>query len=122
MLTYSQSTGKLTADGKLLALCYAGRENGINNPEMDHIKSTGPLPKGHYYLEIKLGTKLGPIVFKLNPSKGNVMKGRSAFYIHWDNGMHNMSASEGCIVPIAPFPPTNVFEYLKLEKELEVVG
>ena len=102
-LTYSQSTGQLRTETELIGLCYAGAMPYVNNPAFQTLKSKGPLPVGEYTLGPKeTNTRLGPVVFKLIPSPHNKMFGRSAFYIHWDNSKRDLSASEGCIVPMTP--------------------
>lgn len=107
MLTYSQLTGQLRRDGVLISLCYAGNGAGLNNPAMQWVKNTGPLPQGEYKLhkidgEAAKEKGLGPLIFFLAPDPTNGMHGRSAFYIHWDNRKRDFSASEGCIVPVMP--------------------
>jgi hypothetical protein len=98
MWIYSQSNGYLyDAARNLVAVGYAGTGEGRNNPDMQHVKNTGPLPVGLYYIEKSMThPKLGPVALPLMPDPGNVMHGRSAFYIHGDNATND--ASEGCII------------------------
>jgi hypothetical protein len=99
MWIYSQSTGYLyDAAMNLVATGgYAGTGPGRNNPDMQNVKNTGPLPVGLYRIENPLThPKLGPVSLPLTPDAGNVMHGRSAFYIHGDNKTND--ASEGCII------------------------
>lgn len=122
MLTYSQATGKLARDGVLLALCYAGRGFGLNDPFSQQVRNVGPIPQGQYILHKIEGAaakakKLGPVIFYLEPFGSNQMFNRSQFYIHWDNGKRDYSASEGCIVPLT----TAVFTVLKDGETLTVL-
>ena len=100
MLTYSQSTGDISFGEGLLGHGWAGRGDGKNNPEMQHVRCTGPLPRGFYALgawEEHHG-HLGPIVAALTPDSDNVMFGRDAFYIHGPSSTHYGEESMGCIV------------------------
>ena len=46
MLTYSQTTGEMrTALGELLGTGYAGHGEGVNNPALQSVPDTGPLPR-----------------------------------------------------------------------------
>lgn len=114
MITYVQRTGNLyRADGSLVYNCYAGgncgkNPEGVNNPDMQFVSKTGPLPCGFYTLEDPVNTEadhtkwshphLGAYAIPLEPDSDNEMGGRSGFFHHGDNGDHNQSASEGCIV------------------------
>lgn len=118
MLNYSQSKGQLRRDGALIGLAYAGRGDGLSNPDAQEIVNTGPLPRGLYTLWRSNDIRLGPISFALTPDAANQMHGRSAFYIHWDNRSHNFTASEGCIVLVT----TWTFYDLKDGDRLEVVA
>lgn len=96
---YEQKTGKFwNPDGTLLDTGYAGRGAGRNNPEMQGVRDTGPLPQGKYKIGglIPYHKKLGYLVMSLTPQDETVMLGRSAFYIHGDNVTHD--ASHGCII------------------------
>ena len=96
---YEQATG-------LFVICtpipfrnvgYAGRGVGRNNPAMQMVRNTGPLPCGMYKVSLPYShpTK-GPVCYRLTPSPSNEMFGRSGFLIHGDNAQGD--ASEGCIV------------------------
>lgn len=94
---YSQSTGKLYRDDILVGVGYAGTGAGRNNPEMQNVVKTGPLPRGWYTIgKAYQHPKLGPVVMNLEPDQSNKMYGRSLFRIHGDNPKND--ASEGCIV------------------------
>jgi hypothetical protein len=104
MWTYSQSTGLLEdAAGNPVAAggAYAGNGPGRNNPAWQHVRNIGPLPRGLYKIAPAVThAKLGPVCLPLTPDAGNVMHGRSAFYIHGDNATND--ASEGCIILARP--------------------
>ncbi len=102
-LLYAQRTGALYQDGVLLAMCYAGHGDGLNNPAMQAVHSIGPLPVGWYTTgAAHEGTHLGPHAIPLDPDPNNQMFGRAGFYIHADNAKQDHSASEGCIVVSSP--------------------
>jgi len=100
MWTWSQSEGKLYRDGNWVADGYAGHGDGVNNPDMQNVEMVGPLPQGRYTIGSlrKDGRHMGPFVMFLDPAPENEMYGRSAFYIHGDNGKGDNSASNGCII------------------------
>lgn len=102
ILNYSQSTGTWTKDGgAVIAHGWAGNHEGKNNPEMQHVHSVGPLPRGLYKVgpweEMHPG--LGPIVAHLEQVEGETF-GRSAFYIHGpaQDPAHYGQESKGCTV------------------------
>lgn len=45
---YEQSTGKMYKDGKLIETGYSGALTNKNNPDRQHVKGLGPLPRGTY--------------------------------------------------------------------------
>jgi Protein of unknown function (DUF2778)/L,D-transpeptidase catalytic domain len=102
MLTYSQTTGEMrTASGGLLGTGYAGHGRGVNNPSMQSIHDTGPLPQGIYTIRAPVNTPThGPYVMWLTPDPANEMFGRSGFGIHADEIANpgKRLASAGCIV------------------------
>jgi len=99
MWTWHQSSGELLHDDKLVGKGYAGNGAGKNNPAMQDVKNTGPLPQGWYTIgPPKDRAKLGPYVLKLTPAKENEMYGRSAFLIHGDSKRAPGTASDGCII------------------------
>ncbi len=84
-----------------VALGWAGHGEGKNNPAMQSVKNTGPLPQGLY----RVGPwedqhpGLGPIVASLIQVDGETF-GRSAFYFHGpalDTTKFGQE-SKGCIV------------------------
>ena len=96
---YQQSTGRLTRDGELIGIGYAGFGEGQNNPAMQHVRDTGPLPRGVWRIlppQDPVRT-LGPLALPLEPVEGE-MFGRDDFLIHGDSTARNRTASTGCIV------------------------
>jgi Protein of unknown function (DUF2778) len=102
VLTYSQTTGEMrTAVDVLLGTGYAGHGAGVNNPTMQSIHNTGPLPQGIYAIAPPVNTAThGPYVMWLTPDPANEMFGRSGFGIHADEIANpgKRLASTGCIV------------------------
>ena len=93
---YSQSTGKLTRDGKDVATGYSGYDKGRNNPDKDDEANVGPIPRGDYRIAKPRDSKnTGPFVLDLSPV-GHKAHGRSALQIHGDNKTND--ASKGCII------------------------
>lgn len=101
---YIQSTGELLRpDGSLCGKGYSGHGAGLNNPDMQQIRNTGPLPVGLYVIGHSIDhPMLGPVAVPLSPVAGNQMFGRSHFYMHGDNSTHDQSASLGCIIQGRP--------------------
>jgi hypothetical protein len=102
MLTYSQTSGEMrTAANVLLGTGYAGHGLGINNPALQSVHNTGPLPQGIYAINPPVNTTAhGPYVMWLTPDRDNEMFGRSGFGIHADEIANpgKRLASTGCIV------------------------
>ncbi len=100
MLFYSQTKGEWTNDAGavLVSGCYAGIGGSKNNPAAQMMRNAGPLPQGVYDIgHLQKFAHLGPAM-PLIPQPGNVMFGRSGFYIHLDNPAHIGYSSDGCIV------------------------
>jgi RHS repeat-associated protein len=101
---YSQSTGQVThvdnKTGKRTHMCngYSGKKGPHrNNPDSQHLKDQGPIPRGKYTIEKPRNSKrTGPHVMDLKPDQGNDMGGRGDFQIHGDNSVGD--ASTGCII------------------------
>lgn len=117
---YYQQTGELKlASGQLLYMCYSGHGEGKNNPDMQHIKRVGPIPKGKYIIgPVYDSSRTGPYTIKLTPYDDNEMFGRSAFRIHGDSIKQPGTASTGCIIA-----PRHIRESIILsgDKELTVI-
>jgi hypothetical protein len=97
--SYQQSTGRFMRDGVLIAVGYAGYGEGQNNPAMQHVRDTGPLPQGVWRIlppQDPVRT-LGPLALPLEPISGE-MFGRDDFLIHGESTARNRTASTGCIV------------------------
>jgi hypothetical protein len=104
MWRYIQSSGILTSQaGTNVASGYSGFGLGRNNPTIQNIANTGPIPVGFYHIEFVGDTpNHGPYVLRLEPFKDNVMFGRSGFLMHGDSVSHMESASHGCIIMPRP--------------------
>jgi len=104
MWTFENGTGRmLDPMGNLVATGYAGGDEGrhpegVNNPDMQYVKSIGPLPVGLYYLGTPVPqSRLGKFAIPLTPDKNNIMKDRGGFFVHGDTTPSG-NASEGCII------------------------
>lgn len=101
MWIYEQRTGDLyqDTDRDTSFMCYAGHGEGKNNPDLQHVKSVGPLPVGFYSIGAPYESiDHGPYVLRLTPAPENEMFGRAGFLIHGDSKKHSGHASHGCIV------------------------
>jgi RHS repeat-associated protein len=109
--TYSQSTGELVCrneEGETMShIGYSGSPEGLNNPDMQHVANTGPIPRGNYKIEDcytgEQFRKFGPDsrhdpALTLTPHRTNDMGGRNGFLIHEGNRSGRQTASEGCII------------------------
>lgn len=98
--TYSQKTGELQQDGKLVGRGYSGAGSGKNNPEMQNVHNVGPIPAGDWTITgppINT-TEHGPYVLRLRSEPETETFDRSGFLIHGDSKEHPGTASEGCII------------------------
>jgi hypothetical protein len=78
---------------------YSGAPPYVNDPQSEALVARGVIPRGRYKLVGPFDQfALGPVCFYLAPAPGNVMHGRSGFFIHGDNAEKNHTASHGCIV------------------------
>jgi hypothetical protein len=100
---YNQRTGDLDyVDGsevvRRLGRGYSGLGAGLNNPDMQHVRDTGPIPRGLYTIggQQDIGRLHGAM--RLEPDPANNMYGRWGFLIHGDDGSGAQDASRGCIV------------------------
>lgn len=100
-LIYNQTTGELKDGETLLGIGWAGRGEGKNNPDMQFVRETGPLPQGFYTIESPVThPRLGPLAFHLRPDPENEMHGRDAFFIHGPSKSHYGQESKGCIIQL----------------------
>lgn len=101
---YSQSTGALyyideCGNRSYIGAGYSGHGAGLNNPNMQDVRNTGPIPQGNWTIGRQHdSTTLGPHVMALSAQPGTDTFGRSGFYIHGDNSRGDQSASHGCII------------------------
>jgi RHS repeat-associated protein len=101
---YHQSTGVIRCTdnetGEVVAqgTGYAGFGQGVNNPAMQGVENTGPLPQGAYTIGSP-NRRRGPLTLPLTPKPGTDLLGRpGGFLIHGDNRNQNQTASHGCII------------------------
>ena len=93
---YDQSSGEIRQNGTRIGKGYAGTGSGRDNPDMEKIRYTGPIPRGEYSIGPAYShPSLGPVVMNLDPI-GHNAHGRTHFRIHGDNVSND--ASEGCII------------------------
>lgn len=97
--TYSQTKGIMRRQSGTEFQGYSGFRNGLNNPALQAITNTGPIPQGIYTISAPFThpTK-GPAVMRLTPDPENVMYGRSGFLIHGAHADDKQNSSEGCII------------------------
>jgi hypothetical protein len=106
---YSQSTGQVshvdnqTGETTSVGTGYAGHGEGVNNPNMQNVPNTGPIPQGTYTIDPQQNNTTGsgtslPASMRLTPKDGTNTFGRGGFLIHGDNKRKNKSASEGCVI------------------------
>ncbi|AVJ16440.1 DUF2778 domain-containing protein [Serratia sp. JUb9] len=97
---YQQSTGKLSRNGKLVSIGYAGADKGKNNPELQNVTNVGPLPRGKYIITGRPfhHPTTGKYSIRLQPCPSNEMFGRAGFLIHGDSIARPGTASTGCII------------------------
>lgn len=97
MWSYSQSTGRLSYAGSLVATGYSGAAGpGRNNPAMQAVHDVGPIPQGGYSIGPAFDAPVqGPCSMRLSP-QGPDPFDRTGFMIHGDNATHD--ASTGCVV------------------------
>lgn len=95
---YSQSTGELTHNGAIVGTGYSGLGKAKNDPNLEHMASSGPIPKGKYSIgKPHRSSRTGPHVLALTPI-GHKAHGRTAFQIHGDSTRNPGTASSGCII------------------------
>ncbi len=130
MWRYIQVSGALYhSDGadhgfRFIANGYSGSGAGMNNPAMQYIPNTGPIPLGHWTIGPPIHHPSPPYqhhlaypVMRLTPVAGTFVNNRGNFLIHGDNQKH--TASDGCII-LSP----HVRQMIAMSKDhdLHVVG
>ena len=95
---YHQSTGELWHEGELVGKGYSGNLTNKNNPDRQHVRGMGPLPRGTYYI-VGHSTSKEPMTIILKMTSGQSF-GRSEFRIHGERKPPKPPgfASEGCII------------------------
>lgn len=96
-LVYSQSTGELKLDGKVIGKGYAGSPEGKNDPDKEAIRNVGPIPRGKWAISKPRTYKKMANCFDLTPIDHKA-HGRSEFLIHGDSKDKPGTASRGCII------------------------
>lgn len=77
---YEQSTGKMYKDGKLIETGYSGALTNKNNPDRQHVKGLGPLPRGTYKITGHSNSK-GPSLLFLNKHRLKISGVRNSEYM-----------------------------------------
>jgi hypothetical protein len=100
MWTYAQKTGELLLNGNHVADGYSGFDGGKNNPDMQAVPNSGPIPQGDWTIVGPPAntTDHGPFVLRLQPANGTDTFGRSGFLMHGDSIGNPGCASHGCII------------------------
>ena len=98
MWHYEQSTGELSYNGADVCEGYSGKGEGKNNPDMQAVHDTGPIPRGCYTINEPVYTPELQFALPLTPNAENEMFGRSGFLIHGENAAHSGESSDGCII------------------------
>jgi hypothetical protein len=96
---YSQSTGNLSRDGKLVATGYSGAVGHVNKTESEGLRNRGPIPRGLWrmFYVYQRHARLGAVAIALKPQDHKAL-GRSDFMIHADSVRKPGTASQGCII------------------------
>lgn len=106
MWKWDQSAGELTRDGQFISRGYSGAGRGKNNPSLERVRGTGPIPAGRWLIvgPPYNSANVGPYVLKLFaadeplPDDAHEATGRSAFRCHGDSIKAPGTASKGCII------------------------
>lgn len=102
MWIYEQRTGRLRLGDRVVATGYSGHGEHKNDPNSQHLRGLGPLPRAAYLLgDYQVKGPHGPLAIHLVPIGGELF-GRSAFMVHGDSKEHPGEASEGCIILARP--------------------
>lgn len=124
-LVWDQSAGELRLDGLVVGTGYSGKGRGRNNPALENVPGTGPIPCGRWAIKsIYDSANVGPraiVLWSLDgvPDDIDARTGRGGFRIHGDSIRAPGTASRGCIIL-----PRRVREWIWRSgiRELEVVS
>jgi len=96
---YSQRTGQLTHNGRVVGTGYSGAGAGRSNPQMQQMRNIGPIPQGRWRIGAPRDSDdHGPHVLDLTPLGHNAF-GRTDFLIHGERRIGPPgNASQGCII------------------------
>ncbi|EMN3918900.1 TPA: DUF2778 domain-containing protein [Citrobacter amalonaticus] len=96
---YKQSTGELFKDGTLIETGYSGSLTNKNNPDREHVRGMGPIPRGTWKIG-STGTSKGPLTITLvHVSGDSYSRDMRTFRMHGDKRIGIAGfASEGCII------------------------
>lgn len=97
---YDQLSGKIFHNDVFVGVGYSGAgqtaAGGRNNPDLQNVRNTGPIPTGEYAIgPAQRHPSKGPVCMRLTPV-GHDAQGRSGFLIHGNNAQND--ASQGCII------------------------
>ena len=105
MWTWDQSAGTISHNGRFVAKGYSGGGAGKNNPAMEGVRATGPIPRGKWKIRAPYNSPaVGPYVLPVWAADDGVFDDvhgrtkRSAFRIHGDSIRAPGTASKGCII------------------------
>jgi hypothetical protein len=100
---FHQDTGTMDSPSGTRFQGWAGQREGKNNPAMQGVPNTGPLPRGGYTIgEPHSSPHTGPYTMDLAPDSGNDMLGRGDFRVHGAAVENPELSSEGCIIMPRP--------------------
>ncbi|PLR37915.1 DUF2778 domain-containing protein [Chimaeribacter californicus] len=94
---YNQKTGELRHNGEFIAKGYSGKGIAKDKPSMQHVRDTGPIPKGYWRIS-GYDSNQGPWSIQLTPMAGTNVFGRTGFKIHGDRRDTIGRSSQGCII------------------------
>ena len=96
MWRYEQSTGRLW---RLIGEGYSGKEEAKNQPDLQDVRSRGPIPRGRWKITERFDSPTkGPVCLRLVPERDTITHGRAGFLVHGDSIKEPGTASEGCII------------------------
>lgn len=100
---YEQSTGRLYHNGSFIDRGYSGKGGAKNNPMLEGVLNSGPIPRGTYRIGAPFThPHAGGNTLRLTPINGTQTHGRSGFMMHGDSVANPGQASDGCIIMRLP--------------------